>query len=106
QGHDTPQVDSAPVFPSDRGRAVVGGGGIRPDLFGGPDTFTTAERNYMKALGDKIPVFRDVLSTYSLELKGSGRVSDPTFSVGDEMVAEVLRRLRARGAGGSDGRAP
>ena len=102
QGHDTTKVDSAPVFHTDRGRAVVGGGGIRPDLFVGPDTFTTAERNYMKALGDKIPVFRDVLSTYSLELKGSGRVSDPTFAVGDEMVAEVLRRLRARGAGVPD----
>src|SRR5437762_2917189 len=102
QGRDTTKADSAPVFHADRGRAVVGGGGIRPDLFVGPDTFTTAERNYMKALGDKIPVFRDVLSTYSLELKGSGRVSDPTFVVGDELVAEVLRRLRARGAGVPD----
>src|SRR5205814_2322164 len=99
QGRDTTKVDSAPVFHTDRGRAVVGGGGIRPDLFVGPDTFTTAERNYMKALGDKIPVFRDVLSTYSLELKGSGRVTDPAFTVGDDMVAEVLRRLRARGTG-------
>src|SRR2546430_777607 len=99
QGRDTTKADSAPVFHTDRGRAVVGGGGIRPDLFVGPDTFTTAERNYMKALGDKIPVFRDVLSTYSLELKGSGRVTDPAFTVGDDMVAEVLRRLRARGTG-------
>src|SRR5205823_12155311 len=101
-GRDTTKVDSALVFHTDRGRAVVGGGGIRPDLFVGPDTFTTVERNYMKAVGDKIPVFRDVLSTYSLELKGSGRVTDPAFTVGDDMVAEVLRRLRARGAGVPD----
>ena len=52
----------------------------------------------MRTLGDKIPVFRDVLSTYSLELKGTGRVSDPSFTVSAEMVSEVLRRLRTRGA--------
>ncbi|HYT99835.1 MAG TPA: S41 family peptidase [Gemmatimonadales bacterium] len=98
QGRDTTKSDSAPVFHTDRGRTVVGGGGIRPDLFVSPDTFTTAERNFMRTLGDKIPVFRDVLSTYSLELKGTGRVSDPSFTVSAEMVSEVLRRLRTRGA--------
>src|SRR3989441_6986608 len=98
QGRDSTKSDSALVFHTDHGRTVLGGGGIRPDLFVTPDTFTTAERNFMKALGDKIPQFRDVLSSYSLELKGAGRVSEPTFSVSDEMVSEVLRRLRARGA--------
>src|SRR5439155_1622397 len=98
QGRDSTRSDSALVFHTDRGRTVMGGGGIRPDLFVSPDTFTTAERNFMRTLGDKIPAFRDVLSTYSLELKGTGRVSDPSFAVSDEMVSEVLRRLRARGA--------
>src|SRR5881409_2022591 len=98
QGRDSTRSDSALVFHTDRGRTVMGGGGIRPDLFVSPDTFTTAERNFMRTLGDKIPAFRDVLSTYSLELKGTGRVSDPSGAVGDEMVSEVLRRLRARGA--------
>src|SRR3989441_7338814 len=98
QGRDTTKSDSALVFHTDRGRTVVGGGGIRPDLFVSPDTFTTAERNFMRTLGDKIPVFRDVLSTYSLELKGTGRVNDPSFTVSAEMVSEVLRRLRTRGA--------
>jgi len=98
QGRDSTRSDSALVFHTDRGRTVMGGGGIRPDLFVSPDTFTTAERNFMRTLGDKIPAFRDVLSTYSLELKGTGRVSDPSGAVSDEMVSEVLRRLRARGA--------
>src|SRR5213079_934424 len=30
QGRDTTKSDSAPVFHTDRGRTVVGGGGIRP----------------------------------------------------------------------------
>src|SRR2546426_5665786 len=38
---------------TDRGRLVRGGGGIRPDLFVVPDTFTAKERAFMKALGDR-----------------------------------------------------
>jgi len=101
-GGDTTKVDSSLVFHTDRGRAVLGGGGIRPDLFVTADTFTTAERSYMRALGGKIPVFRDVLSSYSLELKGAGRITEPGFAVTDDMVTEVLRRLRQRGAGVPD----
>ena len=96
-GRDTSKVDSALVFHTDHGRVVLGGGGIRPDLFVKPDTFTTAERAFMKAVGSKIPTYQDVRATYALEAKGSGRVKSPTFSVTPDMVDEVLRRLRARG---------
>lgn len=96
-GRDTSKVDSALVFHTDHGRVVLGGGGIRPDLFVKPDTFTTAERAFMKAVGSKIPTYQDVRATYALEVKGSGRVKSPTFSVTPDMVDEVLRRLRARG---------
>jgi carboxyl-terminal processing protease len=96
-GRDTTKVDSSLVFHTDHGRTVLGGGGIRPDVFIKPDTFTTAERSFMKALGSKIPTYQDVRTSYALEVKGSGRVKGPTFSVTPEMVDEVLRRLRARG---------
>jgi carboxyl-terminal processing protease len=101
-GRDTTKLDSSLVFHTDRGRVVIGGGGIRPDLFIVPDTFTTAERTFMKALGNKIPVFRDVLSTYALELKATNKLPSPSFTVTDEMVNEVLRRMRARGVGVAD----
>ncbi len=101
-GRDTTKLDSALVFHTDHGRTVLGGGGIRPDLFVTPDTFTLAERGFMKAVGNKIPVFRDVLSSYALELKGTGKITSPTFSVTDPMVNEVLRRMRARGVGVPD----
>jgi carboxyl-terminal processing protease len=96
-GRDTTKLDSSLVFHTDHGRLELGGGGIRPDLFVIPDTFTTAERAFTKALGNKIPVFRDVLLGYALELKGANALSGPTFVVSDEMVNEMLRRMRARG---------
>jgi carboxyl-terminal processing protease len=96
-GRDTTKVDSSLVFHTDHGRTVLGGGGIRPDLFVKPDTFTTGERAFLKALGSKIPTYQDVRASYALEAKASGRMKTPTFGVTPEMVDEVLRRMRARG---------
>ncbi len=98
EGRDSTKPDSTLVFHTDHGRVVLGGGGIRPDLFVSADTFTTAERTFVKAFGNKIPLYRDVLSSYALELKAGNRLTDPGFPVTDDLVAEVLRRLRARGA--------
>ncbi len=95
-GRDTTRPDTT-LFHTDRGRVEYGGGGIRPDVFVAPDTFTTGERAFLKALGPKVTTYRDVLSSYALELKGEGRLGSPTFPVTDEMVSEVFRRLRARG---------
>ena len=77
--------------------AEFGGGGIRPDLFVAADTLSSSERAFVKVLGAKITVYRDVISTYALELKGGGRLKDPSFVVSDDMVSEVVKRLRARG---------
>jgi len=97
EGKDT-VPDSLPVFHTDAGRTVRGGGGIRPDIFASQDTFTTAERAFMKSLGASVAAFRDVLTGYALELKSSHGVSAPDFQVTPAMVNEVLSRLRQRGA--------
>jgi carboxyl-terminal processing protease len=97
RGHDIPP-DSALRFKTDGGRIVYGGGGIRPDLYIVADTFTTAERGFIRALGDKIPLYRDALAGYALELKEGRRLASPTFTVTDAMVDEVIRRMRAKGA--------
>jgi carboxyl-terminal processing protease len=96
-GRDTTKLDSSLVFHTDHGRIVRGGGGIRPDLFVAPDTFTTAERAFMKSLGNKIPTYWDVRTAYALEIKASNRVKTADFTVTPEMVDEVIRRLRPRG---------
>src|SRR5881398_3225925 len=95
-GHDSTKVDSSLVFHTDHGRVVLGGGGIRPDLFVVPDTFTTAERAFIKGLGNKIQTYWDVRTAYALEIKTSGRVKSPDFTVTPDMADEVIRRLRAR----------
>jgi carboxyl-terminal processing protease len=97
QGRDSIKPDTTQVFKTDAGRVEFGGGGIRPDLFVAADTLTTGERAFAKALGNKVTVYRDVLSSSALELKGSGKVTDPSFTVTDEMVRTVLTRLKSRG---------
>jgi carboxyl-terminal processing protease len=93
--HDTAGRDSTLIFRTDAGRIVYGGGGIRPDVFARADTFTTAEREFVRALGSKVPVYRDVLASYALEVKAERRLQ-PGFNVTPAMVDGVLRRLRAR----------
>jgi carboxyl-terminal processing protease len=93
---DTARRDSSLMFKTDAGRTVYGGGGIRPDVFVRADTFTTVERDFVRALGAKVPLYRDVMATYALELKAGGKMTQPSFPVTDAMVDEVLRRLRAK----------
>src|SRR6059036_1331400 len=101
RGHDI-KPDSTLLFHTDAGRTVYGGGGIRPDIYVVADTFTTAERAFIKALGDKIPLYRDALATYALELKEGNRLASPNFTVTQGMVDEIVRRIRAKGADLSD----
>jgi carboxyl-terminal processing protease len=96
RGHDT-KPDSTLLFHTDAGRSVYGGGGIRPDLYVVADTFTTAERNFIRALADKAPLYQDAVTTYALELKEGHRLASPDFPVTDGMVDEVIRRIRAKG---------
>ena len=96
-GRDTTKTDSTQIFHTDRGRVLLGGGGIRPDLFVAPDTFDTAERAFIRALGNKITTYQDVRTAYALEVKTSGRVKSPTFVVTPDMADEVIKRVRARG---------
>jgi carboxyl-terminal processing protease len=86
----------APSFRTDGGRRLPGGGGIKPDVVIGTDTATDSEREFAKALGSKIPDYRNVLTAYAIELKVAGSVKDPAFKVTPAMRAEVLKRLRDR----------
>jgi carboxyl-terminal processing protease len=88
--------DSA-VFRTDQGRRLRGGGGIQPDVILAADTLTTSEQRMVKALGPKIPDFRNALGNYALELKAANRITQRDFTVTDAMLAELLQRLRARG---------
>ncbi len=97
RGQDA-KIDSTAVFHTDAGRTIYGGGGIRPDIYVVADTFTSAERAFIRALGDKAPAFRDALTAYAIELKEGNRLPSPNFSVTQAMVDDIVRRVRAKGA--------
>jgi carboxyl-terminal processing protease len=97
---DKEATDSAlkerPIYRTDAGRIVRGGGGIVPDLVIRPDTLTTAEREFAKALGNGLPQYRDALTSIALQAKKSQGIKSEAFKVTPEMRQEVYRRVRAK----------
>ncbi len=90
-------VAARPIYKTDGGREVRGGGGIVPDVIVRRDSLTTGERAFAEALGDKANVYRDVITSYALELKSSKAVTSESFTVTPAMQQEVYTRLTARG---------
>jgi carboxyl-terminal processing protease len=97
---DKESTDSAlkerPIFHTDGGRVVRGGGGIVPDLVIRPDTLTVPEREFAKALGNALPQYRDALTSIALEAKKTHGVKSESFKVTPEMRQQVYERLQAR----------
>ena len=89
-------IRARPVFRTDGGRVVRGGGGIVPDIVIRPDTLTTAEREFGRALGSNVPAYRDAITSYTLELKRTKRVSAESFQVTPAMRQEIYQRLRGK----------
>ena len=84
---------SRPLFRSDAGRPVYGGGGITPDIIVPDDTLTTPEQQLLRALAPKSQEYYTVLQDYALELSKSARAD---FQVLPAWRAELQRRLQAR----------
>ncbi|MDQ3207999.1 MAG: S41 family peptidase [Gemmatimonadota bacterium] len=97
---DEESTDSAlkerPIFHTDAGRVVRGGGGIVPDLVIRPDSLTAAERDFAKALGNGLPQYRDALTTIALDAKKTHGIKAESFKVTPEMRQQVYQRLRAK----------
>jgi carboxyl-terminal processing protease len=95
---DKESTDSAikerPIFHTDAGRIVRGGGGIVPDLVVRLDTLTAPEKEFAKALGNGLPQYRDALTSIALEAKKNHKVTSESFKVTPEMRQEVYQRLR------------
>jgi len=97
QAPDSLETDAVkktrPVYRSDAGRIVYGGGGITPDVIIPDDTVTSREQEFLKAIGPKSPQVRIALWNYAQELKA--RLSSPNFQVQSEWREEFYRRLTA-----------
>ena len=85
------------MFRSDGGRPLSGGGGIVPDVLLKPDTFTTAEQGFTRALDGQLAVFRDAINATALDLRHRGAINSQDFTVSEAMRADFRRRLEAGG---------
>jgi carboxyl-terminal processing protease len=96
---DKESTDSAlkqrPIFHTDAGRVVRGGGGIVPDLVIRLDTLTAPEKEFAKALGNGLPQYRDALTSIALDAKKNHGITSESFKVTPEMRQQVYERLRA-----------
>ncbi len=95
---DSLETDSArkarPVYHSDAGRIVYGGGAITPDVVVKDDTLTTAEQTLAKLIAPKYAAFYTVVSDYALELRPSVKQN---FTVQPAWRDELYKRLSAAG---------
>ena len=95
--HTDSAIKQRPIFHTDAGRVVRGGGGIVPDLVIRPDSLTPGEREFAKELGSHIPQYRDVLTAFALDAKKSGSIKSEDFKVTPEMRQQVQQALKAKG---------
>ena len=86
--------ENRPVFRSDAGRVVYGGGAITPDVIVPTDTISTAEQAFLKAIGSKSQLLYVAIYDLALELKG--RVS-ADFEIEPAWREELFRRIQAAG---------
>ncbi len=94
QRTDSALAHARPIFHSAGGRAVLGGGGIAPDIEIGALPPSAGDQELGKVFGSRAKVVTQVLDTYAGELEESVQ---PGFSVTPEWRMETLRRLRAAG---------
>jgi carboxyl-terminal processing protease len=87
-------VAERPVFRSDAGRAVYGGGGITPDVAVQPDSLAGAERALMRLLAPRGALVNEVLQEMAIDLGPGAR---PGFHADPAVRIDLLRRLERRG---------
>jgi carboxyl-terminal processing protease len=90
-------INARPIYRTSGGRIVRGGGGIVPDLVIRPDSLSEGEREFAKALGTDVPLYRDVLTTYALEQKSGKAIPSESFSITPAMRKQIYERLKQKG---------
>ena len=70
-----------PVFKTDAGRKVFGGGGISPDLSAGDSVPALSDRAFLLSLGAAAPKFREAMKDYAASEVRRGAVRDSAFTV-------------------------
>jgi carboxyl-terminal processing protease len=93
---DEPPSDSAPrkrpLFKSDGGRAILGGGGVTPDVAVTPDSLPAAERDLLRAVGAQYGQW--YLAAYGVALENKSRVK-PDFVIEPEWRETFWNKVQA-----------
>ena len=88
---------TTPTFRTQRGRTMLGGGGIRPDIVTGDSALSPAERAWVRAIGTRVALFREALSGTAEQLVKRRVVRDPLFTVDPAMRDALYAAMRAKG---------
>ena len=91
---DSVETDSVkkerPVYKSDAGRTVYGGGAITPDVIVDDDTLSTAEQEFVKAISPQIQEVYVTLAEWAQEIKPT---VTQNFTVTQAMRDQFYQRL-------------
>jgi len=93
-GKDGKDTVTRAMYKSDAGRALYGGGGIRPDIVVPDDTIPTLEREFFRAVAPDAQRINGALQDYALELKGT---VPRDFAVPATWPTEIMNRLTKLG---------
>ena len=91
QASDTSQR-KRPLFKSDGGRTILGGGGVTPDVPVTPDTLAAPERDLARAIGAQYGQW--YLAAYSIALENKSKVR-PDFTVQPEWRESFWKKIQA-----------
>ena len=90
---DAAPTDTArrrPVFKSDGGRTILGGGGVTPDVVVPPDSASEPERDFIRAFGAQQSAW--YVTVYSVALEQKVKVK-PDFTIQPEWRDSLYARL-------------
>ncbi|MEP6781780.1 MAG: S41 family peptidase [Gemmatimonadaceae bacterium] len=95
----TPKDTVKPIFKTDAGRKIVGGGGITPDVQAADSVAPEALQELMRVMGSKLPLLRDAIGSRALQIKASGKFTSAGAPVTreflDGLYADLVRRKAA-----------
>jgi len=80
-----------PIFKSDGGRPILGGGGVTPDVLVKPDTLSEGERDLYRAVATQQSLWYVAIYNTALELKGKVK---PDFTVEPSWRERVWNKLQ------------
>lgn len=85
-----------PVFTSDAGRKLLGGGGILPDVPVSDSVAPQALQALTRAMGNKVADLRDAIAGEALKVKRTGGLPGPTAAVTPAMLNDLYVNLEQR----------